>query len=312
MIVNLALVGAVGGFAAAVLLVVYNVMARAAERAEVQSALRSFGEVVPADVRQQELMVPLGQRVLAPFGKRMLVVTRRLMPVGYMENVRRKLIVAGRPAPAELDRFRALRVLTVAASPFLLAIVYFALGAAGAGSRVQLAVSLFVAVATVAYPDVALNRQVAERQHAIRVQLPDILDLLTISVEAGLGFEQALDRTVAAVPGPLAEEFLRMLGELRAGAGRADALRHLDDRTHVDEVHSFVLALIQADTFGVSIGRALRSQSEEMRIKRHQLAQEEAQKAPVKLMFPTVFCILPSLFVVVIGPAVLNIALSLG
>jgi tight adherence protein C len=301
---------AVAGVAGAVAVVVNYLLSMSGERAQVRDALRTFDAPVPTDARQQELMVPLSQRLLVPLGKRTLGLTRRLMPVGYMESVRRKLIVAGQPAAEELDRFRAMRVLAVVAAPFLFALAYF--GLSFAGERVQLAVALFVAAATVVYPDVVLNRKVAERQHAIRVQLPDILDLLTISVEAGLGFEQALDRTVATVPGPLAEEFLRMLGELRAGAGRGDALRHLDSRTQITEVHSFVLALIQADTFGVSIGRALRAQSDEMRVKRHQLAQEEAQKAPVKLMFPTVFCILPSLFVVVLGPAVLNIARSLG
>jgi tight adherence protein C len=301
---------AVGAIAAAVVLVVHQLLTSASDRSEVRSVLRSLDQAAPADLRQQELMIPLSQRVLVPLGKHTLGVTRRLMPAGYMENVRRRLIIAGRPAVDEIDRFRALRVLTVVASPFVFGLAYFALRPAG--SRVQLAVAVFLALAVVVYPDVVLSRQTAERQHAIRVQLPDILDLLTISVEAGLGFEQALDRTVATVPGPLSEEFRRMLGELRAGAGRGDALRHLDRRTQVSELHSFVLALIQADTFGVSIGRALRAQSEEMRVKRHQLAQEEAQKAPVKLMFPTVFCILPALFVVVIGPAVINIARSLG
>ncbi len=128
-----------------------------------------------------------------------------------------------------------------------------------------------------------------------------------ISVEAGLGFEQALDRTVESVPGSLSDEFNRMLGEVQAGSSRADAMRALDTRIDVVEVRSFVLAILQADTFGISIGRVLRSQAEEMRIKRRQLAQERAQKAPVKMLIPMVFCIFPALFTVVLGPAMIRI-----
>jgi tight adherence protein C len=164
-----------------------------------------------------------------------------------------------------------------------------------------------VALALIAGPDAVLNRQVEERQHELRRSLPDIMDLLVISVEAGLGFEQAIDKVVVNVPGPLSQEFARMLGETRAGSSRADAMRALDERTDIPEVRSFVLAILQADTFGVSIGRVLRSQADEMRIKRRQLAQERAQKAPVKMMVPMVFCVFPALFVVVIGPAIINI-----
>ena len=174
--------------------------------------------------------------------------------------------------------------------------------------KLPLVVFAFLTMASVVGPDAILNRKMEERQEIIRKRLPDILDLLTISVEAGLGFDQALDRTVSAVPGPMSDEFARMLGEVRAGASRSDAMRAMDERIDVPEVRSFVLAILQADTFGVSIGRVLRAQADEMRIKRRQLAQEQALKAPVKMLFPMVFCIFPALFVVVIGPAVINIS----
>ena len=161
------------------------------------------------------------------------------------------------------------------------------------------------------YPDVLLNRKIEDRQKEISRKLPDILDLLVISVEAGLGFEQALDRTCTAVPGALSDEFRRMLHEIRIGSTRADALRAMADRSDVPELRSFILAMLQADTFGVSISRLLRSQADEMRIKRRLMAQEKAQKAPVKMLFPLVFCIFPSIFVVILGPAMINISRAL-
>ena len=291
----------------ALVLVAYELLVRAEDRATVRASLRAIEDYDPVEVRERELMVPLTQRVIQPVGRSLAALARRLMPAGYMEGIRRKLLVAGRPGPEALDRFRVVRVLSVAAVPVAFFVVLVLLPLP---PRIELPVFGFVALLAVLGPDLALNRQVAERQHEIRVRLPDILDLLTISVEAGLGFEQALDRTVTTVPGPLSEEFQRMLGELRAGASRADALRNLEARTDVPELRSFILAIIQADTFGVSIGRILRSQADEMRVKRRQLAQEEAQKAPVKLMFPTVFCILPALFVVVMGPAVISVITS--
>ena len=214
------------------------------------------------------------------------------------------MVAAGYNSMDTVDRFIAVKVIAFAAVPLVLILVFGVL--AMKGMMALMVVGLLGAI-LIYGPDAILNRRVAERQLAIKQKLPDVLDLLVISVEAGLGFEQALDRTVAAVPGPLTQEFARMLGETRAGASRADAMKSMEKRCDVPELRSFVLAILQADTFGVSIGRVLRAQADEMRIKRRQMAHEKAQKAPVKMLIPMVFCVFPALFVVVIGPAIINI-----
>ena len=156
-------------------------------------------------------------------------------------------------------------------------------------------------------PDVVLSQHITKRRVEIQRRMPDTLDLLVISVEAGLGFEQALDRTAATVPGPLSEELRRMLQETRMGASRADALRALDERTNVDELRTFIVAMLQADSFGVSIARILRTQADEMRIRRRYLAQEKSQKAPVRMLFPLVLCIFPATLVVVVMPGFMQV-----
>jgi len=300
LLIGLVLVGGAVG------LIIYAVLSQVNEKSVVRGSLRQLEGYEVENVRDQELLAPITERAVTPVLGGLTSLGRRFTPTGYVDNVRKKYIQAGDGSAETIDRFLAVRVLTVA---LILPIIWFTFfwNPLGVDGMLQWIVFLLLAGAAIAGPDAMLNRRVEERQHDLRVKLPDILDLLTISVEAGLGFEQALDRTIAAVPGALSDEFSRMLGEVRAGASRADAMRALDQRTNVPEIRSFVLAILQADTFGVSIGRVLRAQAEEMRIKRRQLAQERAQKAPVKMLIPMVFCIFPALFVVVIGPAIINI-----
>jgi len=156
-------------------------------------------------------------------------------------------------------------------------------------------------------PSVQVAAMANRRQRAIQRQLSDVMDLLTISVEAGLGFDAALAQVVKNVPGPLAEELTRLLQEVQIGVGRADAFRHLADRTSVPELQAFVLSMIQADLFGVSIANVLRAQSRELRQKRRQRAEETAQKIPVKLLFPMIFLVMPATFIVLLGPGAIRI-----
>ncbi len=293
---------AVIGIGAAIGLIIFAVGTQADERAVVRSSLRQLEGYEVENVRDQELLNPLRERAVIPAVQRLTEIGRRFTPVGYVDKVRMKFVYAGEPNADAVDRYLATQVLGVA-----VAVVVSIFALVSFTGLLRWAVILLVLMLGFLGPSATLNRKVADRQHQLRIKLPDILDLLTISVEAGLGFEQALDRTVAAVPGPLSEEFARMLGEVRAGSSRADAMRALEARCNVPEVRSFVLAILQADTFGVSIGRVLRAQADEMRVKRRQIAQERAQKAPVKMLIPMVFCIFPALFVIVLGPAIINI-----
>jgi tight adherence protein C len=288
-----------------IVLAAYTLFVHFDERSTVRASLRQIeGYDIITSIRERELLGSAKERVVGPLFDTLIRLGRRFTPQGYVEKTKKKLIVSGKYDPVDHDRFLALRVITIAAIPVVLILFWTVLALHG---KERLLVAALSVLFLILGPDAILNRQVQERQQKIRYALPDILDLLTISVEAGLGFEQALDRTVSAVPGPLSDEFTRMLNEVRAGSTRAAAMRAIDERTDVVEVRSFILAILQADTFGVSIGRILRAQADEMRVKRKQMAQERAQKAPVKMLLPMVFCVFPALFVVVLGPAVINI-----
>jgi len=296
----------VAGMFAAIVVAVVVFLSAGEDRREVRAALRGLADYdLPANVREQEMLKSIQERVLVPFMAKLSGLLGRFTPAGYVQTVREKLVKAGNPVGLDADRFLTLKLLGAVSIVFW---PIFAFKIADLSGFYGMVVTCLLWACSFFGPDVFVQRKADQRQYQIATRLPDVLDLLVISVEAGLGFEQAIDRTVDAVPGPLADEFRRMLQETRMGATRAEALRAMDERCQVPELRSFILAMLQADTFGVSIGRLLRAQADDMRVRRRQRAQEAAQKAPVKMLFPLMFCIFPSLFVVILGPALLQIA----
>lgn len=295
-------VGAV--FALVLFVVVWAGMGVSRAREDMAERLELYGRGSLATARDEELAKPLAQRTIGPAVISMGNFLKRFTPVGYLEKKQRKLMLAGYPGNLDAPAFTVVKLLTTSAG-LLGGFFLMDYGADGLQRVV-----LFVLPIVLGFfgPDAWLERKVDERRQAMLRALPDVLDLLVISVEAGLGFDSALSRVVATVPGPLSEEFFRMLQETRVGVSRREAMRHLMERTDLDELRSFLLAMIQAEAFGVTIARVLRVQADEMRVKRRQRAQEKAFAAPVKLVFPLVFCIFPSLFIVLLGPAAISIS----
>jgi len=291
-------------FALVLFVVVWAGMGVSRAREDMANRLELYGRESVATAREDELAKPLAQRTVGPLVISLGNFLKRFTPVGYLEKKQRKLMLAGYPGNLDAPAFIVIKLLTTALG-LLASFVVTDYG----GDALQRIVLFVLPIALGFFgPDAWLERKVDERRQAMLRALPDVLDLLVISVEAGLGFDSALARVVGTVPGPLSEEFFRMLQETRVGVSRRDAMRHLMERTDLDELRSFLLAMIQAEAFGVTIARVLRVQADEMRVKRRQRAQEKAFAAPVKLVFPLVFCIFPALFIVLLGPAALQIA----
>jgi tight adherence protein C len=280
------------------------------DRVSLRAKLRDIDDLYKlVDVRDQELMLPFTDRVAAPVLKGLSKVGWRFSPKGRVEEMRVMLRRAGRP-DADTDRYLAIRVLSILVSPLLAWTAWVV--AASQSPMLRVAITgLAVACCTV-LPSRKLRTQVESREEAILRQLPDIMDLLVICMEAGLGFTSAVSRTVSNIEGEMSDEFALALSEMRVGASRADALSGLAERVQIPEVRSFVTAIRQADQFGISVSTVLRDQAEDMRISRRQVAQEKAMKAPVKMLIPMVFCIFPPMFIVVIGPAALTMGASGG
>ncbi|MBM0127820.1 type II secretion system F family protein [Pimelobacter simplex] len=251
----------------------------------------------------QEADQPFADRVLAPFQARALALGRRLTGADKADRIRRRLDFAGNPRGWTIDRVLSMKVICAVALPVLVV----AYGALLGGS---VTVLLVIAVASAALgfvaPDLYLYNKAAHRADQIKRGLADAVDLLTISVEAGLGFDAALQQVARNTTGPVAEEFSRVLREMQLGMSRSEALKAMGTRSNVEDLNTFVGSMVQADAFGIPIAQVLRVQSSEIRVKRRQYAEEKAQQVPVKIMVPLILFILPCLFIVVMGPAVLN------
>jgi tight adherence protein C len=253
---------------------------------------------------QQELNKPFAERVLDPGMARLSRLGRRLTREDQLARIRHRLELAGNPPQWDVDRVIALKVLGLVAG-LLVGVAVPVLFHAGALTLIGIA-TVF-GIGGYFAPNMLIYQLGYDRTEQVRRDLPDALDLLTISVEAGLAFDAGLSQVARNTTGPLAEEFFRVLQEMQIGLGRAEAMRSLGERTDVPELRAFVTSMVQADAFGIPIAQVLRVQAKELRIKRTQRAEELAQKVPVKILFPLIFCILPALFVVIIGPAAIQI-----
>jgi tight adherence protein C len=253
---------------------------------------------------RSELERPFAERVLAPLGERTVGIGRRLVRAGTQERIQHRLDIAGNPAGWNVSRIIGLKALA-AGSLTVISLLY----TAGHGTSLGSTLIITAALGSFGYviPNIMLYNAGTKRELVMQKALPDALDLLTISVEAGLGFDAAVMKVAKNTEGPLAQEFARLLQEMQIGVGRAEAMRAMAERTTMKDLKSFCLAMVQADSLGVPIGRVLRIQSSEMRVKRRQRAEEKAQQVPVKIMVPLVLFILPCLFIVVGGPAAIRV-----
>jgi len=301
----LLLAGGLGALALGIVLAVVGVASARPAQGGVAKALAAIDGTYTRDTMAGSGADPAGG-LLATSPGWLRALALKLSPSGVVGWLERRLDLAGNPAGWSADRILAIKGLGLfllgglgalvglrSSIPFLL--LYGAIGAA---------LGFFL-------PDVLLINAGQKRQEKIRRALPDALDMLTVCVEAGLGFDAALTQVARNTTGPLAAEFARVLQEMQIGKSRAQALRGMTERTTVAELRVFVSALVQAGELGIPVARVLREQARELRVRRRQRAEEQAQKVPVKILFPLILCMFPALFVVIIGPGIISIARTL-
>ena len=292
--------------AAAVLLLTFGLTARPPQDA-VQARLEQL-VVQPKTLEEFELQQPFAERVLRPLVKRLSAIGRRGEQGGMIARTDAKLEKAGYPGGLRGADWMGVKILAT----IIGAVVFFFLGLLIGKLPLGLLFMLVGAAIGFIGPEFWLGRRIRGRAMQMILQLPDALDLLTISVEAGLGFDAALAKVVEKMEGPLVVEFRQALAEIRMGRTRREALRDIVARADAQPVSNFIGAIVQAEQLGVPIAKVLQIQSQQLRVERRQRAEEAAAKAPVKMLFPMVGCIFPTIFIVILGPAIVTVMGGVG
>jgi tight adherence protein C len=296
----------IGFFCSAVYVLLTGLTVR---QREVALSMRRAKRYGTRNTRELETRRSVNDRLFGPMAARLASVTMRLMPKTNPDQVANKLLSAGLARSLSPQAYLALKA--GLAGIFILFGGFMAVSGAMAPAFGFLIAMMGAAIGFIA-PDFVINNRIRGRKDRMRAELPNVLDLLCVSVEAGLGFDQALVKLNERMEGPLVDEFGLVLHEMRIGQSRSAALKNLSQRVEAAEVAQFARAIIQADQLGISLSRILRVQSQDMRLRRQLAAEEKAMKAPVKMLFPTVIFIFPSMFVVALGPAALNLMKSFG
>jgi len=296
----------IGFFCSAVYVLLTGLTVR---QREVALSVRRAKRYGTRNQRELETRRSVNDRVFGPLAARLASVTMKLMPKTNPDQVANKLLSAGLARSLSPQAYLALKA--GLAGMFILFGLFTMITGAMAPAFGFLIAMMGAAIGFIA-PDFVINNRIRGRKDRMRAELPNVLDLLCVSVEAGLGFDQALVKLNERMEGPLVDEFGLVLHEMRIGQSRSAALKNLSQRVEAAEVAQFARAIIQADQLGISLSRILRVQSQDMRLRRQLAAEEKAMKAPVKMLFPTVIFIFPSMFVVALGPAALNLMKSFG
>src|SRR3954447_2324582 len=278
----------------------------------VQARLTQLGTMQAKNLEELELQQPFVERTLRPLVGRLSRSSSRIASTSVRATTEKRLALAGNPGDMRVADWLGVKAVGAIVGGILFFFLFAIVGLLGFPFVIGALMALVGAIFGYIAPEFWLGRKVKARQKAILMMIPDALDLLTISVRAGLGFDAALGKVVEKLQGPLTDEFRRALAEVRVGKARRDALRDIVARTEVPALTNFIGAIIQAEQLGVSISKVLQVQSEQLRIERRQRAEEQAAKAPIKMLFPLVGCIFPSLFIVILGPAIILIVKNLG